>query len=136
METIEYAGEEALKELYRRAKGCIPPVDGFYVRRGSKWVKVYDLQTLVIEGYPVDDQDTYKKIGEFNGNLYPNVKVTVEGTATIGLYRYETKDYVSEIEVSDGTDTVTLENGGHYEVHAKGTAGVVTVLAGADTFGN
>lgn len=116
------------------AKQQAAPDDAFYVCRGSTWVKVYDLVTTVIDGYPVSDPDMYEKIGSFNGNLYRYVQITVAGSATVGLYNYDTLDYDDELELTDETRVVHLSAGGSFEVHAKGADGVVTVIVSADTF--
>lgn len=110
------------------------PSDGFYVCRGSTWVKVYDVTVTAIEGYPISDPDVYEKIGNFNGNLYPNVQVTVVGTATVGLYNYDELEYADELTLTDETQSVQLDVGGNYEIHAKGADGVVTVIVSADPF--
>ena len=109
------------------------PDDAFYVNRGGEWVKAYDLQQIPIEGFPVDDTEEYQKIGEFNGYLYPYVAIVVEGTATVGLFNYDTKEYDDEIILTDGAQTTEISTRGKYEIHAKGT-GVVTVIVQADAF--
>jgi hypothetical protein len=109
------------------------PDDAFYVNRGSAWVKAYELQQIVIEGFPVDDTEEYQKIGEFNGYLYPYVAIGVEGTATVGLFNYDTKEYDDEITLTDGAQTTEISTRGKYEIHAKGT-GIVTVVVQADEF--
>lgn len=110
------------------------PNDGFYVSRNGRWIKVYDLTVTAIEGFPVDDLD-YQKIGQFNGNLYTYAQITVAGSATIGLFNYDTMTYDSETPVTDDTDVVQVSTGGNYEIHAKG-GGVVTVIVSADAFSN
>lgn len=109
------------------------PDDAFYVNRGGSWVKAYDLQQTPIEGFPVDDTEDYQKIGEFNGYIYPYVKIEVEGTATVGLFNYDTKEYDDEITLTDEAQTAEISTRGKYEIHAKGT-GIVTVVVSADEF--
>ena len=109
------------------------PDDAFYVNRGGTWVKAFDLQQIPIEGFPVDNTEEYQKIGEFNGYLYPYVAIGVEGTATVGLFNYDTKEYDDEITLTDGAQTTEISTRGKYEIHAKGT-GIVTVVVQADAF--
>lgn len=109
------------------------PDDAFYVNRGGEWVKAFDLQQIPIEGFPVDDAEEYQKIGEFNGYLYPYVAIGVEGTATVGLFNYDTKEYAAEITLTDEAQTTEISTRGKYEIHAKGT-GIVTVVVQADAF--
>ena len=109
------------------------PDDAFYVNRGGTWVKAFDLQQIPIEGFPVEDAEEYQKIGEFNGYLYPYVAIGVEGTATVGLFNYDTKEYGDEITLTNGAQTTEISTRGKYEIHAKGT-GVVTVIVQADEF--
>ena len=109
------------------------PDDAFYVNRGGTWVKAFDLQQIPIEGFPVDDAVEYQKIGEFNGYLYPHVAIGVEGTVTVGLFNYDTKEYGAEITLTDEAQTTEISTRGKYEIHAKGT-GIVTVVVQADEF--
>lgn len=109
------------------------PDNGFYVNRNGTWVKLYDLTVTAIEGFPVDDEMEYQKIGQFNGNLYTHAQITVEGSATVGLFNYDTRAYDSETTIEDSTELVDITAGGSYEIHAKG-AGVVTVIVSADEF--
>jgi hypothetical protein len=108
------------------------PDDAFYVNRGSAWVKAYELQQIVIEGFPVDNED-YDKIGDFNGNLYPYLKIDVTGEVEVGIFNYDTKQYDAEFELSDETHYAQIDAGGNYEIHAKGS-GMVSVTASANSF--
>jgi hypothetical protein len=108
------------------------PDDAFYVNRGSAWVKAYELQQIVIEGFPVDGED-YEKIGDFNGNLYPYFKIEATGAVEVGMFNYGTKQYDAEFELSDETHYAQIDAGGNYEIHAKGS-GMVSVTVSADSF--
>lgn len=107
------------------------PDDAFYVNRGNAWVKAYELQQIVIEGFPVDSED-YEKIGDFNGNLYPYFKIEVTGEVEVGMFNYDTKQYDAEFELSDETHYAQIDAGGNYEIHAKGS-GTVSVTVSADS---
>ena len=109
------------------------PDDAFYVNRGGEWVKAYSLQQIAVEGFPVDDPDNYEKIGDFNGNLYPYLKIEATGTVDVGMFNYDTKQYDAEFELSDETHYAQLDAGGNYEIHAKGS-GTVSVTVSADSF--
>ena len=124
------------KSMARENIGAVEyaPNDGFYVNRGGTWVKVYDLTSVPIEGFPVDNADEYQKLSIFNGWLHPYVAIGVEGTATVGLFNYDTMQYDKEITVTDGMTTTMVSVGGNYEIHAKGASGVVTVVVSADSF--
>ena len=78
------------------------PDDGYYVARGGVWVKMFGLTSTPIEGFPVEG-DEYEKLSVFNGYLYPYVLIAVEGTATVGLFNYDTMDYDKEVQVTDGS---------------------------------
>ena len=124
-------------QTFEIRNGVTPPVapnDAFYVNRGGTWVKVYDLTSVPIEGFPVDNADEYQKLSVFNGWLHPYVAIGVEGTATVGLFNYDTMQYDKEITVTDGMTTTMVSVGGNYEIHAKGANGVVTVVVSADSF--
>ena len=126
---------DAKKRIARNNIGAMgaAPDDGYYVARGGEWVKMYGLTSTPIEGFPVEG-DEYEKLSVFNGYLYPYVLIAVEGTATVGLFNYDTMEYDKEVQVTDGSEEVMVSVGGNYEIHAKGTGAMVSVMVSADAF--
>lgn len=105
---------------------------------GLQFVKTHPSTKILSEGFPVDSVD-YQLVRTFNGFIYK--KITgwkVDGTVTVGLWNYDTKQYVAEVALSstsgqspDTIATLTAANASdEMELHVKGS-GTIGAIMGA-----
>ncbi len=105
---------------------------------GLQFVKTHPSTKILSEGFPVDSVD-YQLVRTFNGFIYKNITGwKVDGTVTVGLWNYDTKQYVAEVALSSTSDqspdtiaTLTYATASdEMELHVKGS-GTIGAIMGA-----
>lgn len=105
---------------------------------GLQFVKTHPSTKILSEGFPVDSVD-YQLVRTFNGFIYKNITGwKADGTVTVGLWNYDTKQYVAEVTLSSTSDqspdtiaALTYVNASdEMELHVKGS-GTIGAIMGA-----